>query len=201
MTRARLVKTFANRHSDIEISAALTRESQSYFQKPVEALTRAAVLVPIIDHVDNLTVLLTQRSPFLKEHPGQVSFPGGRGEDIDIDDTSTALREAREEIGLNSDQVTILGNLDVCLTGTGYKVIPVVGLVTPPLNLSLDSSEVTDAFEVPIKIILDTRNYRRDSIVTESGQHREFYVLDYQDWYIWGATARMLANLRDLLRN
>jgi len=201
MTRARLVKHFANRHSDIELSAALSAEAQSYFQKPAEDLTPAAVLVPIIDHVDNLTVLLTQRSPLLKEHPGQVSFPGGRGEDIDIDDTATALREAREEIGLNSDQVTILGNLDVCLTGTGYRVVPVVGLVTPPLNLSLDSSEVTDAFEVPLKIILDAQNYRRDSIVTDSGQHREFYVLDYQDWYIWGATARMLANLRDLLMN
>ena len=157
--------------------------------------------MPIIDHTDNLTVLLTERSPLLKEHPGQISFPGGRSEDIDIDDTATALREAREEIGLNSDQVTILGNLDVCLTGTGYRVVPVVGLVAPPLKLSLDSSEVTDAFEVPLNIILDARSYRRDSIVTESGQDREFYVLDYQDWYIWGATARMLANLRDLLMN
>ena len=201
MTRARLVKNFANRRSGIEIPAALSRESQSYFQKPLEALTRAAVLVPIIDHADSLTVLLTERSPLLKEHPGQISFPGGRSEDIDIDDTATALREAREEIGLNSDQVTILGNLDVCLTGTGYRVVPVVGLVAPPLNLSLDSSEVTDAFEVPLNIILDARSYRRDSIVTESGQDREFYVLDYQDWYIWGATARMLANLRDLLMN
>jgi 8-oxo-dGTP pyrophosphatase MutT (NUDIX family) len=201
MTRARLVKNFANRHSDIEIPAALSQESQSYFQKPIEALTRAAVLVPIIDHADSLTVLLTERSPLLKEHPGQISFPGGRSEDIDIDDTATALREAREEIGLNSDQVTILGNLDVCLTGTGYRVVPVVGLVAPPLKLSLDSSEVTDAFEVPLNIILDARNYRRDSIVTESGQDREFYVLDYQNWYIWGATARMLANLRDLLMN
>ena len=201
MTRARLVKNLTNRRSDIEILTSLDMESQSYFQKPVETLTRAAVLVPIIDHTDRLTVLLTLRSALLKEHPGQVSFPGGRSEDIDIDDTATALREAREEIGLNSDQVTILGNLDMCLTGTGYKVVPVVGLVSPPLNLKLDSSEVTDAFEVPLKIILDARNYRRDSIVTNSGQHREFYVLDYQDRYIWGATARMLANLRDLLMN
>ena len=87
MTRTRLIRNFTKRHSDIEISAALSRESQSYFQKPVEALTPAAVLVPIIDHMDSLTVLLTQRSPLLKEHPGQVSFPGGRSEDMDIDET------------------------------------------------------------------------------------------------------------------
>ena len=201
MIRTQLVKSFANRRGSTEISAALSTESQSYFQKPAEDLTPAAVLVPIIDHTDDLTILLTQRSPLLKDHPGQVSFPGGRSEDIDVDSTATALRESEEEIGLNRRQVTILGNLDICLTGTGYRVMPVVGLVTPPLKLRLDSSEVADAFEVPLKIILDARNYRRDSIVTDSGQHREFYALDYHDWYIWGATARMLVNLRDLLMN
>ena len=201
MIRTQLVKSFSNRRGSTEISAALSTESQSYFQKPAEDLTPAAVLVPIIDHTDDLTILLTQRSPLLKDHPGQVSFPGGRSEDIDVDSTATALRESEEEIGLNRRQVTILGNLDICLTGTGYRVMPVVGLVTPPLNLRLESSEVADAFEVPLKIILDARNYRRDSIVTDSGQHREFYALDYHDWYIWGATARMLVNLRDLLMN
>ncbi len=199
--RARLVKSFADRRSDTEITAALTMESETYFQKPVEDLTSAAVLVPIVDYVDGLTVLLTQRGALLKNHPGQVSFPGGQSENIDADSTATALRESEEEIGLNRDRVEVLGNLDVCLTGTGYRVVPVVGLVTPPLKLHLDDFEVVDAFEVPLKLILDARNYRRDSIITDSGRHREFYVLDYHDRYIWGATARILVNLRDLMMN
>jgi len=157
--------------------------------------------VPIIDYADGLTVLLTQRSTHLKDHPGQISFPGGQSENIDADSTATALRESEEEIGLNRDRVEVLGNLDVCLTGTGYRVVPVVGLVTPPLKLRLNDFEVVDAFEVPLKLILDARNYRRDSIITDSGQHREFYVLDYHDRYIWGATARMLVNLRELMMN
>ena len=199
MMRTRLVKNFANRRSKIEISAALSMESKTYFQKPVEDLAQAAVLVPIVDHADGLTVLLTQRGAFLKDHPGQISFPGGRSEETDDDSTATALRESEEEIGLNPNQVQILGNLDVCLTGTGFRVVPVVGLITPPLNLRLRTFEVADAFEIPFSLVLDAENYRRDHVVTDSGQHREFYVLDYGDHYIWGATARMLVNLRELM--
>ena len=199
--RTRLVKNFANRRSKIEISAALSMESKTYFQKPVEDLAQAAVLVPIVDHADGLTVLLTQRGAFLKDHPGQISFPGGRSEETDDDSTATALRESEEEIGLDPNQVQILGNLDVCLTGTGFRVVPVVGLITPPLNLRLDTFEVADAFEIPFSLVLDAENYRRDHVVTDSGQHREFYVLDYGDHYIWGATARMLVNLRELMMN
>ncbi|PPR18906.1 MAG: putative Nudix hydrolase NudL [Alphaproteobacteria bacterium MarineAlpha9_Bin7] len=201
MMRTRLVKNFANRRSKIEISAALSMESKTYFQKPVEDLAQAAVLVPIVDHADGLTVLLTQRGAFLKDHPGQISFPGGRSEETDDDSTATALRESEEAIGLNPNQVQILGNLDVCLTGTGFRVVPVVGLITPPLNLRLDTFEVADAFEIPFSLVLDAENYRRDHVVTDSGQHREFYVLDYGDHYIWGATARMLVNLRELMMN
>ena len=199
--RTRLVKNFANRRSKIEISAALSMESKTYFQKPVEDLAQAAVLVPIVDHADGLTVLLTQRGAFLKDHPGQISFPGGRSEETDDDSTATALRESEEEIGLDPNQVQILGNLDVCLTGTGFRVVPVVGLITPPLNLRLDTFEVAEAFEIPFSLVLDAENYRRDHVVTDSGQHREFYVLDYGDHYIWGATARMLVNLRELMMN
>ena len=199
MMRTRLVKNFSNRRSKIEISAALSMESKIYFQKPVEDLAQAAVLVPIVDHADGLTVLLTQRGAFLKDHPGQISFPGGRSEETDDDSTATALRESEEEIGLNPNQVQILGNLDVCLTGTGFRIVPVVGLITPPLNLRLRTFEVADAFEIPFSLVLDAENYRRDHVVTDSGQHREFYVLDYGDHYIWGATARMLVNLRELM--
>ena len=201
MIRTRLVKNFANRRSKIEISAALSMESKTYFQKPVEDLAQAAVLAPIIDHADGLTVLLTQRGAFLKDHPGQISFPGGRSEETDDDSTATALRESEEEIGLDPNQVQILGNLDVCLTGTGFRIVPVVGLITPPLNLRLDTFEVAEAFEIPFSLVLDAENYRRDHVVTDSGQHREFYVLDYGDHYIWGATARMLVNLRELMMN
>ena len=171
MMRARLVKNFADRRSKIEIGAALSMESKTYFQKPVEDLTQAAVLVPIVDHTDGLTVLLTQRGAFLKDHPGQISFPGGRSEETDDDSTATALRESEEEIGLDPNQVQILGNLDVCLTGTGFRVVPGVGLITPPLNLRLDTFEVAEAFEIPFSLVLDAENYRRDHVVTDSGQH------------------------------
>ena len=161
--------------------------------------TRAAVLVPLVTHPGDLTVLLTQRTQHLADHPGQVAFPGGRIDPEDADDAvHAALREAGEEIGLPADHVTVIGRLDTYLTGTGYEIIPIVGLVRVPYPVQLHADEVADAFEVPLSLVVDLRNYERRSRHA-NGRTRNFYVLPFPDRYIWGATAGMLVNLAEVL--
>lgn len=161
--------------------------------------TQAAVLVPLVTHPGDLTVLLTQRTQHLADHPGQVAFPGGRIDPEDADDAvHAALREAGEEIGLPADHVTVIGRLDTYLTGTGYEIIPIVGLVRVPYPVQLHADEVADAFEVPLSLVVDLRNYERRSRQA-NGRIRNFYVLPFPDRYIWGATAGMLVNLAEVL--
>ena len=163
-----------------------------------ERLTPAAVLVPIVMRESGFTVLLTQRTAHLRDHAGQVSFPGGRCEPSDVSAVATALREAEEEVGLRPAQVEIIGQLDEYRTGTGFSVTPVVGLVTPPLELHLDDFEVADVFEPPLAFLLDAGNYTRHGI-DYRGAWREYWAVPWQDRFIWGATAGMLVNLRELL--
>ncbi|HJM59980.1 MAG TPA: CoA pyrophosphatase [Alphaproteobacteria bacterium] len=163
----------------------------------------AAVLMPLIDRANGMTVLLTRRSDHLNDHAGQVSFPGGRMETHDRDATETALRETEEEIGLPRHRIEIAGALDTCITGTGFSVVPVVGFVAPPLNIErdlvLDSFEVAEAFEVPLDHVLDPANRKRRRAIAK-GRRREFYVVNYHHHTIWGATARMLVNLHEVLQ-
>jgi len=161
-------------------------------------LTPAAVLVPIVLRPTALTVLLTQRTAHLRDHAGQVSFPGGRCEPDDAGAIATALREAHEEIGLEAAQVEILGLMDEYRTGTGFAVTPVVGLVMPPLDLKLDDFEVADVFEPPLDFLLQAENFRRHRIEYR-GAWREYWAVPWQDRFIWGATAGILVNLRELL--
>jgi 8-oxo-dGTP pyrophosphatase MutT (NUDIX family) len=154
----------------------------------------AAVLVPIIAHPAALTLLLTRRSAHLKFHSGQVSFPGGRVDEADRGPESTALRESREEIGLAPERVEILGRLPEYRTGTGYRITPVVGLLTPPLALRPDPAEVDEVFELPLAVVLDPANHLRDSRQWQ-GRNRQFFVIPHEKHYIWGATAGMLVNL------
>ncbi len=168
--------------------------------KPEGELIDAAVLIPIVDRADGMTVLLTQRTEHLNDHAGQVSFPGGRVEAGDADPVATALRETEEEIGLAASHVEVIGRLDDYLTRTGFLVTPVVGLVAPPFTLELDSFEVAEAFEVPLAFVLDAANHERHSRVW-NGAERFFYVLPFEDRYIWGATAGMLVNLFEVLRD
>lgn len=157
-------------------------------------LLPAAVLIPLIDHESGLTVLLTRRTDHLASHAGQIAFPGGRREPEDADDVEAALREAEEEVGLPPAKVRVLGVLPPYVTGTGYRVAPVVGLVRPPLDLRADPHEVADIFEVPLAFVVDPASHQqhyRDI----GGARRHFYVLPWQDRYIWGATAGMLVNL------
>jgi len=158
------------------------------------AVTAAAVLVPIVAHPAALTVLFTQRTPHLKKHPGQISFPGGRAEPGDATPEFTALREAQEEIGLQPERAEILGRLPEYLTRTGYRVTPVIGLLQPPLELAPDAREVDEIFEVPLAFLLDPRNHRRETREIQ-GRTVAYYVMQFEERTIWGATAGMLMNL------
>jgi 8-oxo-dGTP pyrophosphatase MutT (NUDIX family) len=160
---------------------------------PAEPLRAAAVLVPVVIHDDGLTVLFTRRTAHLNDHAGQISFPGGRSEPGDLDSAATALRESLEEIGLDPATVEILGCLHDYVTVTGYRVTPVVGLVTPPLRLRPDEFEVDEIFEVPLQFLLDPANHQRNSVMHQ-GRRRQYYAMPYGPYYIWGATAGMLMN-------
>lgn len=157
-------------------------------------LRKAAVLVPLIDRPAGLQVLLTKRTDHLAHHAGQISFPGGRIEPEDQDDIACALRETEEEIGLARRHVEIVGLLDHYVTGTGFQIAPVIGLVRPPFSLTLDSNEVAEAFEVPLRHFLDPAQHQRHSADIK-GRTRHWYAMPYGDYYIWGATAGMLMNL------
>jgi 8-oxo-dGTP pyrophosphatase MutT (NUDIX family) len=157
----------------------------------------AAVLVPVMLR-PALTVLFTQRSHALQHHAGQISFPGGRVEGGDTSALDAALREAREEIGLPAANVEPLGYLDSYRTGSGFQIVPVVGLVQPGFTVALDAGEVSDVFEVPLEFLLDPANHRKDSREWR-GRERYFYAMPWRERYIWGATAGVLRNMQQRL--
>lgn len=160
----------------------------------------AAVLVPVIKREGELTVLFTRRTAHLHDHAGQISFPGGRAEPGDAGAAETAMRETHEEIGLTAERVEVLGELPQYVTVTGYRVTPVVGLVTPPLDLRPDDFEVAEVFEAPLAFLLDPANHQRNHVLFD-GRERYYYAIPYQNYYIWGATAGMLMNLHAQLRD
>jgi 8-oxo-dGTP pyrophosphatase MutT (NUDIX family) len=161
--------------------------------------TPAAVLVGVVDRSRGPAVLLTQRTEHLRDHAGQISFPGGRIEPCDGSAPAAALREAEEEIGLDADRVEVLGELAPYDTVTGFRIHPVVGWITPPFALRLDRYEVADAFEVPLQFVVEPQNQRRHSY-RRGTLTRGYYVLPYQGRFIWGATAGILVNFSSLLR-
>ena len=159
----------------------------------------AAVLVPLVDRAEGMSVLLTRRTEHLLHHPGQISFPGGRVEECDTDPVSCALRETMEETGISSSVIEVIGRLKAYRTRTGFSVVPVIGLLTPPFETRPDPNEVAEIFEVPLSYILNPANHEVHSR-EKDGIKRSFYVLPYQDYYIWGATAAMLVNFANILR-
>ena len=158
--------------------------------------TLAAVLFPVVLREEGLSVLLTQRTAHLRDHPGQVSFPGGRVEAEDGGPAETALRETEEEIGLSRHHIEVVGYLPDYFTGTGFRVTPVVAWVQPPFALKLDAFEVAEVFEVPLNFLLDQGNHERMAIHT-GGIRRRFFSMPYQNRFIWGATAGMIRLLHD----
>ena len=157
----------------------------------------AAVLLPIVMR-SQPTVLLTQRTEHLPRHAGQVSFPGGRAHPGDISLVETALRETQEETGIEPGFVTIAGFLDAYETGTGYAILPVVGLVSEGFALIPDTNEVAEIFEVPLAFLLDGRNRQKNEREWQ-GRMRSYYAYSYEGRTIWGATAAMLVNFSERL--
>ncbi len=162
------------------------------------AAVPAAVLIGVVPRPEGPTVLLTQRAASLRSHSAQVAFPGGRVDAVDDSPVVTALREAEEEIGLPRERVRTLGFLDAYLTGTGYRIVPVVALLEPPFTLTLNAHEVDDAFETPLSFLLDPANHRREGREWK-GLYRTYYAMPFGDRYIWGATAGMIRNLYERL--
>jgi len=168
------------------------------FIPEAEAFAPASVLCGLVPRADGLQVLLTKRSPHLRHHPGQISFPGGRIETADASPYEAALREAHEEIGLEADYVRLLGYLDPLVTITGYRVFPAVAIVDPDYRAEPDGVEVAELFEAPLSLFLDAGNEHPFEIEFRGAMRKlkEFRWLDHR---IWGATASMLINLRTRL--
>jgi len=177
------------------LNAQQSRSLREFFPTAPQA---AAVLIPLIEHPDGLTVLLTQRATQLKNHAGQISFPGGRVEPQDEGPRETALREAREEIGLESEFVSVAGYLPDHIVISGFRVTPVIGFVRPGFALHLDAREVQETFEVPLSYVFQPANHRRRRRRFAFGQgeaEAELCDIPYGERNIWGATAGMLVTL------
>ena len=154
----------------------------------------ASVLIPILTFKKDLEILLTKRSNSLKNHPGQIAFPGGKKDQIDSSPIDTALRETQEEVGLNPKNVEIIASLPSHKTATGFVIKPYLGLINQPFSETLRQGEVDEIFTVPYEYILNEKNF---SIQTRkwNGSQRSYYVVPYGPYYVWGATARILLNL------
>lgn len=159
----------------------------------------AAVLIGLVNRPEEPTILLTKRTDHLKDHAGQICFPGGRIEAEDASVEEAALREAEEEIGLTPSNVDIISRLAPYDTSTGFHVHPVIGWIEPPITLQPDPFEVAEVFELPLSFALDPQNHQRQSHLRGT-RRRSYYVLPYEGRFIWGATAGMLVIFANLLR-
>tara|TARA_R110001599_G_scaffold171353_1_gene362084 strand:+ start:68306 stop:68977 length:672 start_codon:yes stop_codon:yes gene_type:complete len=159
----------------------------------------AAVLIPIVLRENGATLLLTQRTAHLRDHAGQISFPGGRVDSTDASPLEAALRETEEEIGLDRKFIEVIGQLPEYRTGTGFRIEPFVALLQPPFETTAEPFEVAEIFEVPLSFLMDGNHHQRRTAKFPTGA-RTFYVMPYEHHFIWGATAGMLRNLFHFLR-
>ena len=159
----------------------------------VKATRPAAVLVPVVARSEPV-VLLTQRTPDLRSHSGQVAFPGGKIDPGDTSPEAAALREAAEEIGLDGQFVEPIGYLDLYLTFSGFRILPLVARVDPGYRLTINPGEVADAFEVPLEFLMEPVNHQRLKRDWK-GIERQYYAMPFGERYIWGVTAGILRNL------
>jgi 8-oxo-dGTP pyrophosphatase MutT (NUDIX family) len=204
--RERIVAKLSNtqpRHgvADWLVPGLSSEDSQKYRSLFPATPIPAAVLVPLVERPEGLTVLLTQRATQLRNHAGQISFPGGRIEPSDVDPKAAALREAREEIGLDARYVSVTGYLVDHVLFSGFRVTPVVAFVQPGFELLLDAEEVQDTFEVPLSFVFDPANHRVRRRRFGFGETEiELCDIPYGDRNIWGATAGMLLTLYSVLQ-
>jgi 8-oxo-dGTP pyrophosphatase MutT (NUDIX family) len=158
----------------------------------------AAVLFPLIARPEGMTVLLTTRTAHLSTHAGQVAFPGGKMDEDDDSPLATALREAEEEVGLDRRHVTPLGYLDLYMSGTAFRIVPVVGVVSPAMTLAINPAEVDDVFEVPLEFLMEAANHETHTRQWK-GIERQYLAIPYGERYIWGVTAGIIRNFHDRL--
>ena len=170
-----------------------TKEFTATVATRPRATRPAAVLVPVVDHAEP-GVLLTMRTSDLPSHANQIAFPGGKIEATDATPLAAALREADEEIGLPAALIEPIGYLDLYLTFTGFRLLPVVARVIPNYQLKINASEVADAFEVPLDFLMTPQNHQQHSRENR-GVIRPYYAIPYQERYIWGVTAGILRNM------
>jgi 8-oxo-dGTP pyrophosphatase MutT (NUDIX family) len=184
--RRRLTMTPSAPQSDYDLGLSVRTENRP--------LTPAAVLIPIIARPEGATVVFTERAADLRDHAGQISFPGGKIDPQDSDDIAAALREAEEEISLPRTAVDVIGRLGRYETRTGFAISPVVGLLPVDQLLIPQSREVASVFEVPLAYLINSQNIETHSRIWQNIS-RDFYAITYEERYIWGATAGIVAQL------
>ena len=196
LTRDEIIRRLADTPPIEDLLTADDLEKQRQAAS-ASGLTPAAVLLLVVNHPEP-TVVFTQRTAHLADHAGQISFPGGRMEEGDEGPAQTALREAREEVGVDPALVEILGELPDYHTSTGYRVRPVVGWAEPPLSYAPDPYEVADVFEVPLHFLLEPANHRYESAFYK-GRLRHYWAMPWEGRFIWGATAGMLVTFQRIV--
>ena len=197
--RARLTLDVTPALNDFDAPATirgdLDLDPELWIKAGVKATKPAAVLVPVVARPEPM-VLLTLRTAELKSHSGQVAFPGGRIDPTDKSPLGAALREAEEEIGLEQKFIDPIGYLDLYLTFSGFRILPLVARVDPDYRLTINPSEVADAFEVPLEFLMTPGNHQRLKRDWQ-GIERQYYAMPFNEHYIWGVTAGILRNLYD----
>ena len=166
------------------------------------SLIKASVLVPFLEINSKIHILLTNRSEQLEDHAGQVSFPGGRIDTSDLSPVDTAIRESYEEIGLHPDNIEVLGSLDAYQTGTGFRILPILARINNQTEFEINKEEVDSIFYLPLNFLMNSKNHLSEIKSFKKGNQSydyNFNVIQYEDNYIWGATAAMLINLYEVL--
>jgi 8-oxo-dGTP pyrophosphatase MutT (NUDIX family) len=196
---------FRRRAASLDGSAAADGEDGDHRLNPDlrhlivrPGLRDAAVLIGVVDHGEGATVLLTKRTETMRSHSGQIAFPGGRIDPTDATPEAAALRETLEEIGVGADDIELVGRLPDYVTGSGYRIAPVLGVVSPNAFLTLNADEVEDAFEVPLAFLMDEANHRQESRIWQD-RERFYYTMPYGDRFIWGVTAGIIRILYERL--